>query len=1049
MFFKYNSALGPPYNVIVDTNFINFSIKNKLEVVSAMMDCLLAKCESSCRLAASHLGFPCSRRFKASGPSTGTMALKQEEGKTSSKNTTTLPVKSPDVLLSQAEQRNDILDEYFASTKLLQVVQDFMKNLANTFKMEFRLPANPYPELLKTIRMHELRQASVLVSSNSTSLELSGLNGQTSTPPQFQVCFVEHEQFALSIWGVKTTLEQLTGTNLNGILELVNLAFQTQLIYKDFTDDDCRVTSYGVLVGNSIFGARLQEQQPCFIELETHVFVSGVHLEKTMAVFARFLLKQLLEAVNASTAFIALPPAEAAAYRGCIMCDGIAIIPQSPKLTPHQAASTVWTLERAMESRIAFVNAVKTALVSNSLITLNRYDSAGLRNSDESFICQAEQVFFFHFVNESGSNVAAPGRSFIVGSRALTSGIFFDSKGALEIVARFQAEAQISREEVLKKQPQKKKQSTAVTPKNDVANHQPRPRPGFAGILENTVCKLRLICLTKESFRQQMHLLVGCYAYNLGYLAMAYQILENIACRPKCSVATMTNIRANLGSLDSRIKRFLEELDLSPPTSVMYRVSSLFRHFYCHVRSVSALEDERSISELVEALRNIKEMLLIVIRVGCSDFLCLVRSDKAMVSPASPESKVATDVSVELQSQYKPPVLDEIDVLRSLEMAIEERKYPPSIVAEVLFAQSIIESCLDVALESAVMNTVAVHLPPNPFVEMSKHLQVFALRQLIWKQELQHSPQKILTKAPKSGSLVLFLMKESSICAINEKLLQLVSAKEFAQALQWLADRHVLHEGSFKPSKSSYSVAIFPMLLVFHPLLFAQASSIDGGDKSLLKQMDIVEHYVVEGKDFDQARSFFIAAVVADLRRIAATRSSSQRLKDNGYWQVRVNLYALGPNGQKEGRLNIAEQMLDANIEEVVHAQLVVRVAIHIAELRESDAIAIHKVTKTYLFHHHSTDGHDSPTSLSPLISIHSYVYNSSYHFAPPADGLLVCVGKRIDMALGCTPAVYFAKISERMHSFGASANIQHSPLLGDTDYQTDRAARGSTKLST
>jgi hypothetical protein len=30
--------------VLVDTNFINFSIKNKLEVVSAMMDCLLAKC---------------------------------------------------------------------------------------------------------------------------------------------------------------------------------------------------------------------------------------------------------------------------------------------------------------------------------------------------------------------------------------------------------------------------------------------------------------------------------------------------------------------------------------------------------------------------------------------------------------------------------------------------------------------------------------------------------------------------------------------------------------------------------------------------------------------------------------------------------------------------------------------------------------------------------------------------------------------------------------------------------------------------------------------
>ncbi|KAL7680648.1 putative rRNA-processing protein Fcf1/Utp23 [Plasmopara halstedii] len=47
MFFKYNSALGPPYSIILDTNFINFSIKNKLEVVSAMMDCLLAKCTPS------------------------------------------------------------------------------------------------------------------------------------------------------------------------------------------------------------------------------------------------------------------------------------------------------------------------------------------------------------------------------------------------------------------------------------------------------------------------------------------------------------------------------------------------------------------------------------------------------------------------------------------------------------------------------------------------------------------------------------------------------------------------------------------------------------------------------------------------------------------------------------------------------------------------------------------------------------------------------------------------------------------------------------------
>ena len=44
LFFKYNEQLGPPYHIIVDTNFINFSIKNKLDITKAMMDCLYAKC---------------------------------------------------------------------------------------------------------------------------------------------------------------------------------------------------------------------------------------------------------------------------------------------------------------------------------------------------------------------------------------------------------------------------------------------------------------------------------------------------------------------------------------------------------------------------------------------------------------------------------------------------------------------------------------------------------------------------------------------------------------------------------------------------------------------------------------------------------------------------------------------------------------------------------------------------------------------------------------------------------------------------------------------
>ena len=51
LFFKFNTQLGPPYRVIVDTNFINFSIKNKLAPFTAMMDCLLASAFPASRIA--------------------------------------------------------------------------------------------------------------------------------------------------------------------------------------------------------------------------------------------------------------------------------------------------------------------------------------------------------------------------------------------------------------------------------------------------------------------------------------------------------------------------------------------------------------------------------------------------------------------------------------------------------------------------------------------------------------------------------------------------------------------------------------------------------------------------------------------------------------------------------------------------------------------------------------------------------------------------------------------------------------------------------------
>ncbi|KIH53404.1 CHCH domain protein [Ancylostoma duodenale] len=42
MFLKFNNQLGPPFHVLVDTNFVNFAVKNRLDVIQGFRDCLYA-----------------------------------------------------------------------------------------------------------------------------------------------------------------------------------------------------------------------------------------------------------------------------------------------------------------------------------------------------------------------------------------------------------------------------------------------------------------------------------------------------------------------------------------------------------------------------------------------------------------------------------------------------------------------------------------------------------------------------------------------------------------------------------------------------------------------------------------------------------------------------------------------------------------------------------------------------------------------------------------------------------------------------------------------
>lgn len=44
LFFQYNTALVPPYNILIDTSFLSQCVRRKLNLLESLMDCFFAKC---------------------------------------------------------------------------------------------------------------------------------------------------------------------------------------------------------------------------------------------------------------------------------------------------------------------------------------------------------------------------------------------------------------------------------------------------------------------------------------------------------------------------------------------------------------------------------------------------------------------------------------------------------------------------------------------------------------------------------------------------------------------------------------------------------------------------------------------------------------------------------------------------------------------------------------------------------------------------------------------------------------------------------------------
>lgn len=64
MFLKYNTQLGPPFHIIIDTNFVNFSIKYRIDIMQGFMDCLYAKSSFHIKIQFSQINFLKVERLK-------------------------------------------------------------------------------------------------------------------------------------------------------------------------------------------------------------------------------------------------------------------------------------------------------------------------------------------------------------------------------------------------------------------------------------------------------------------------------------------------------------------------------------------------------------------------------------------------------------------------------------------------------------------------------------------------------------------------------------------------------------------------------------------------------------------------------------------------------------------------------------------------------------------------------------------------------------------------------------------------------------------------
>ncbi|KAJ0408758.1 hypothetical protein P43SY_001982 [Pythium insidiosum] len=546
------------------------------------------------------------------------------------------PLDSPALDRLHGERARGI-DDYLARHHVLDVFSAYLRRLATSFDETRRVPRNPYPSLLRHVRLAELvpyeqllpppdrapAEARALQTIDAPRVVDSTLQAKARLlPSHLQLVAIASTSFAV----FRGVAERMPRTSdwaqaLVALKERLPRPATAAIVEQD---EGFTVHSVSALVGPQSFLLRHQETTSAMsVELESHIVVRGEHLELAMAAFARQLVRRLRQET-----------------------DGTLVRQPILRVIGERNEATTWTPEKLQNHHAPFVAAVKAALAA-----------AANSGSHIEFLLSA-----WRLSSSSAKN-------------ALPSIIATDTRSVSVAIAMSASS---------------KEQKAAPTKAMNI------PRDAW-----QISDRIELLSAMRQGLLDSPELSTSCgflfRSFALQLLREALEIHEVIKLVTDLSDPLPELLESHLEHLKTRLESVVEGASLGAESSALSGLAPLLRSLLLSIPSPR----DGGPDDLVAALSRLFDAMVLLAGPLLQDLASLRR-------PSDDESAV-------------------VDLRSDIAVALEWRQYPPTIAAECVLAQWLADYRLDVAMESAVVNTVACGLPPTPFVAMSRHLRVFAL----------------------------------------------------------------------------------------------------------------------------------------------------------------------------------------------------------------------------------------------------------------------------------------------------------------------------------